>query len=75
MYHEWTDKPVVFVAYGWYAGANTLTQPAEISTVLKWRPVEKSVGLQFTKDIDLEGNVLDGDTVDIVLENIVSIIK
>lgn len=75
LYHEWTDKPVVFVAYGWYAGANTLTQPAEISTVLKWRPVEKSVGLQFTKDIDLEGNVLDGDTVDIVLENIVSIIK
>ena len=58
LFNEWTNKPVLFVAYGWYAGANTLTQLREISTVIKWQALESSVGLAFTKDIDLEGNVI-----------------
>ena len=58
LFNEWTDKPVLFVAYGWYAGANALAQLREISTVIKWQALESSVGLAFTKDIDLEGNVI-----------------
>ena len=60
LFNEWTDKPVAFVAYGWYAGAHTLAQLQEISTVIKWKPVEKSAGLQFTKDIELDGSSIDG---------------
>ena len=63
LFSEWVDKPVAFVAYGWYAGAHSLDQLREISTVLQWKPVEKTVGLQFSKDIDLDGSVIDDEAV------------
>ena len=63
LFTEWADKPVAFVAYGWYAGAHSLDQLREISTVIKWKPVEKTAGLQFMKDIALDGSVIDNDTV------------
>ena len=63
LFNEWTDKPVAFVAYGWYAGAHSLEQLREISTVIKWKPVEETAGLQFTKDIDLDGSVIETEAV------------
>lgn len=59
LYREWTDKPVLFVAYGWYAGAYVLSQLHEIGKVVKWKSTQKTVGLRFMQDIDLEGNILD----------------
>ena len=74
LYHEWTDKPVLFVAYGWYAGEHSLAQLQEISTVIKWKALESPVGLKFTQDIDLEGNVLDENVSQLLAESMTELV-
>jgi len=59
LYKEWNDKPVAFVGYGWYAGSHSLAQFKEINTVIKWKLGETTTGLQFKKDIELDGSFLD----------------
>lgn len=59
LYKEWTDKPVAFVGYGWYAGGHSLAQFKEMGTVIKWKLGETTTGLQFKKDIELDGGFLD----------------
>ena len=63
LYHEWKDKPVAFVAYGFYAGKHTLAQLQEISTVVKWKPIDKVVALQFTRDIATDGSLIAAEEV------------
>ena len=74
LYHEWTDKPMLFVAYGWYAGEHSLAQLQEISTVIKWKALESSVGLKFTQDIDLDGNVLDENVSQLLAESMTELV-
>ena len=74
LYHEWTDKPMLFVAYGWYAGEHSLAQLQEISTVIKWKALESSVGLKFTQDINLDGNVLDENVSQLLAESMTKLV-
>lgn len=60
LFDEWVDKPIAFVAYGWYAGANSLAQLEEIGSVIKWRAIDETAGLKFMEDIDLSGVAIDG---------------
>jgi NAD(P)H-dependent FMN reductase len=60
LFDEWVDKPIAFVAYGWYAGVNSLAQLKEIGSVIKWRAIDEPAGLKFMEDIDLSGAVIDG---------------
>ena len=65
---------MLFVAYGWYAGEHTLAQLHEISTVIKWKALESPVGLKFTQDIDLEGNVLDENVSQLLAESMTELV-
>ena len=71
LYHEWKDKPVAFVAYGFYAGKHSLAQLEEMGSVLKWQVSGRIVGLQFTEDIDLDGTVIDKDGVESRLDEMI----
>jgi len=62
------------VAYGWYAGEHSLAQLQEISTVIKWKALESSVGLKFTQDIDLDGNVLDENVSQLLAESMTKLV-
>ena len=58
LYSEWNAKVVAYVVYGWHAGVHTLAQLQEISTVVKWKPIDKVVALQFTRDIATDGSLI-----------------
>jgi NAD(P)H-dependent FMN reductase len=59
LYKEWNDKPVAFVGYGWYAGSHSLAQFKEIGIVTKWKLGETTTGLQFMKDLGVDGSFTD----------------
>lgn len=61
LYSEWKDKPVAFVAYGFYAGKHSIDQLNEIGTVTNWRAIGQPVGFQLTQDIDMDGTFLKED--------------
>ena len=63
IFKEWTDKPVAFVAYGWYGGVHSLNQLKEIGTVIKWKPIDKVASFTFTKDIEVNGDSINPDQV------------
>lgn len=60
LYKEWSGKPAAFIGYGWYAAAHSFAQFKEINTVIKLNLAEPMTGLQFTKDIDTEGEFIEG---------------
>lgn len=64
LYKEWRNKPAAFVGYGWYQAAHSYAQFKELNSVIKLDLAETMTGLQFTKDIDPSGAVLDGASVD-----------
>lgn len=63
LYKEWKEKPVAFVGYGWHAGSHSLAEFKIVGSVVKWNMVEPVTGLQFEKEIDLNGAFLDEPTV------------
>lgn len=59
LFKEWQEKPVAFVGYGWYAGSHSLAQFKEIGIVTKWQLGDTTAGLQFMKDINIDGSFVD----------------
>lgn len=59
LYEEWNEKPAAFVGYGWYAGSHSLAQFKEIGTVTKWNLGETATGLQFMKELGVDGSFAD----------------
>lgn len=59
LYKEWADKPAAFAGYGWYAGANSYANLLAINANLKLKLGETYTGLQFKKDLELDGSFLD----------------
>ncbi len=57
LFKEWAEKPVAFVAYGWYGGVHSLAQLAEISTVVKWRAQDKNAQLRFMQELEVDGSL------------------
>lgn len=71
----WNDKPVAFIGYGWVGGARATTNLRNLLTgFIKANPLETEANLNFTKEIDLEGNVLDAEAtktaIDAVLDTL-----
>jgi NAD(P)H-dependent FMN reductase len=62
LYKEWAEKPVAFIGYGWYAGVHSLAQFKEIGLVTKWKLGETTTGLQFMKELNLDGSFADEAT-------------
>lgn len=72
----WQDKKVSFVGYGWVGGARAITQLRSLLTsFLKAEPVETEANLAFTKEIDLEGNILDQDAVSTSIKEVLDSLK
>lgn len=63
VYKEWNDKPVALIGYGWYEPSRAHTAARISLEVVKAQIIEPFAQLQFMKDITLEGDVLDNDTV------------
>ncbi len=59
LYSEWADKPVGVVTYGWYGGAHSLVTLKEIATVIKINLHDHPAQLYFTKDLAVDGTILD----------------
>lgn len=59
LYKEWRDKPAAFVGYGWYAAANSHSNLLAMNANLKLKLGEAYTGLQFKKDLELDGSFLD----------------
>lgn len=59
LYKEWNDKPVAYVGYSWHEGKNSLVQFKMMGETTGWKLGETATGLQFKKDIDLDGTLLD----------------
>lgn len=63
LYTEWNDKPVSVVGYGWTGASLALVTAKEILGHLKANLLPTSSHLSFTKDIDLDGSVIDETSV------------
>jgi NAD(P)H-dependent FMN reductase len=65
IYKEWVDKPVAFIGYGWYEPSRSQAAlRVSFEAVLKAKLVEPFTQLQFMKDISIEGDIVDQESVD-----------
>lgn len=63
VYAEWNDKPIAQVYYNWYEKSNAQVGAEMLFGVIKARALPTITKLQFGKDIDGEGNFVDGVSV------------
>lgn len=63
IYKEWAEKPVAFIGYGWVGGARAINHLHGVFEVLKPRLIEPEANLRFKKEIELDGSILDTETV------------
>ena len=60
----WEGKKIGFVGYGWSGGARAIANLRNLFTdFLKASPSEVEANLRFTKDIGVDGSVIDANTV------------
>ena len=62
LYHEWKDKPLAIVAYGWYGGANVL-EAVKLPLKVISPDVRATVGLKFGETLSVDGALNDALTV------------
>lgn len=72
----WQDKPVAFIGYGWVGGARAITQLRGLLTgFLKADLIETEANLAFTKEIDVDGNVLDAKDTSAAINEVLTALK
>jgi NAD(P)H-dependent FMN reductase len=60
MTKPWHEKPIALIGYGWVGGARAITQlRGVLGSMINAKPMETEANLRFTKEIDLEGNIID----------------
>lgn len=61
IYKEWSSKPVALVGYGWRSGASQAHAAAReaLAVNLKAKVGDEQTNLFFSRDIDVDGSVLD----------------
>ncbi|MGO3702157.1 MAG: NADPH-dependent FMN reductase [Candidatus Saccharimonadales bacterium] len=59
LYKEWSKKPVATVSYGWGGGEKAAAMLQALLEKLEATPLSTATHLYFTKDIALDGTVLD----------------
>lgn len=68
LYEDWKDKPVAMVSYGWGGGQGAADLMNKLMVKVGASPVDANAMLFFTKDISLEGELLDEAAVRTQLE-------
>lgn len=64
LYTDWIDKPIAIVGYGW-SGATTVVELLnKLITRVGAKPLTVPAQLYFKKDIELDGTILDAETVE-----------
>lgn len=64
LFKPWNNKPVAFVGYGWVGGARAIKHLRDImGSVIAAKAIETESNLRFTKEIDLDGTVLDQEAI------------
>ncbi len=63
LYEDWKDKPVAVVSYGWGGGASAAELINKLMVKVGASPIDTTASLFFTKDISLEGEILDDESV------------
>lgn len=63
LFTEWNNKPTAIVSYGWAGGSRSNATLKEIATVVKMDIKENPAELYFTKDISVDGSVIDQEAV------------
>lgn len=73
---DWENKPVAFVGYGWVGGARATTQLRSLLTgFLKANPIETEANLHFTKELDLDGSVIDAASTAKAINDVLGSVK
>lgn len=68
LYKEWQDKPVAVVAYGAYAGKNSIAQLEEIATVTKYKLADTKATFKLGEEFAYDGTVVDQAAIDTAID-------
>ena len=60
LFVEWNNKPITIVSYGWSGGSLALAAVRELAPVIRADLKEETAQLFFTKDLQLDGSVIEG---------------
>lgn len=60
---EWAGKSITAVAYGWSGGSLAAENLREVLSAVKTEPKASIAKLAFKKDIDVDGSILDAESV------------
>jgi len=71
LYAEWNNKPVAVVSYGWGGGVQAAELLDKLVVKVDAKPVVPQANLFFTKDIALDGEVIDHDNVQSQITSVV----
>lgn len=63
LYPDWKDKNVSFVGYSWGGAAAPIELLNKLITKVGAKPLATAANLFFTKDIELDGTIIDESTV------------
>jgi NAD(P)H-dependent FMN reductase len=63
LYADWKDMPMAIISYGWGGGQASAELLVKLIKQVQARPLDASASLFFTKDIALDGQILDENRV------------
>jgi NAD(P)H-dependent FMN reductase len=76
VFKPWAEKPVALVGYGWVGGARAITHLRTVlGSLIAARALETEANLRFTKEIDLEGNVIDAPATEAAINTVLEELK
>lgn len=76
IFKPWNEKPIVLIGYGWVGGARAITQlRGVLGSMINAKPMETEANLRFTKEIDLEGNVIDQEATNAAIKTVLEELK
>lgn len=58
LYHEWKDKPIAFIGYGWVGGARSIKHLHTVFENLKPELIYPEANLRFKKEINMDGSAI-----------------
>lgn len=79
MAKPWNEKPVALIGYGWVGGSRAIAAlRGVLGSMIGAKAMETEANLRFTKEIDLDGTVLDQEattaSIKTVLEELTAIL-
>lgn len=76
IYAEWADKPVALIGYGWVGGARAIAQlRGVLGSTINAKTLETEANLRFTKEIGLDGTVIDPQATEASIATVLAELK